>query len=90
MFSFLPCIFVLTLLSCANISVKYSGLETQNSHCRYFKKQSCFSSLKNVCSSFWSLCMRRSTLPFESHLTFVWKSKRLFLRIHINHFNNLV
>ncbi len=32
MCSTLPCILVLTLLSCANISVKYSSVETQNSH----------------------------------------------------------
>ena len=59
MFSSLPCMLVLRLLRCANVSAKYSSLESQNSHWRYSHKRSCFSVLKNACSSLRS----SSTVP---------------------------
>jgi len=73
----LPCKLVLRLLRCANISAKYSSLESQNSHSRYSQKRSCFSVLKNARSSLCSSCTRHSTFPLESHLASVCRIKRL-------------
>ena len=103
MFSSLPCMLVLRLLRRANISAKYSSLESQNSHWRYPQMRSCFSVLKTVCSSLCIPCTRHSTFPLESHLASVCRAESpyqhkfsqinetsLVLFYEINYFNNLL
>jgi len=85
--SFLPCMLLFSLLSCPNISVKYSNLDNHKSLLRYLQNRSCPSVPQKVRSSFWSSWTRDSTFPFDSHLTPVCNSKRTSwesISLHIN------
>ena len=68
-FSFLPCMLLFSLLSCSNISVKYSNLDNHKSFLRCLQNRSCPFVPQKVGSSFWSSWTRDSTFPFDSHLT---------------------